>query len=107
MKDLETLLSIDSRATSPAFILINEATSDLIFPFVLIKKEGERKANLWQVSFDKTLNMYSVFRNYFAFILPISVIIPEFKVVRAELTMALIHWESLDATTVHFHWLKQ
>lgn len=46
MKDLETLLSIDSRATSPAFILINEATSDLIFPFVLIKKEGERKANL-------------------------------------------------------------
>lgn len=51
--------------------------------------------------------MYSVFRNYFAFILPISVIIPEFKVVRAELTMALIHWESLDATTVHFHWLKQ
>lgn len=107
MKDLETLLSIDSRATSPAFILINEATSDLIFPFVLLKKRGNKKLISDRSPLIRHLNMYSVFRNYFAFILPISVIIPEFKVVRAELTVALIHWESLDATTVHFHWLKQ
>ena len=42
MKDLEILLSIDNRATSSPFILTNEAISDLIFPFVLIKMRQER-----------------------------------------------------------------
>ena len=42
MKDLEILLSINNMATSSPFILANEATSDLIFPFVLIKMRQER-----------------------------------------------------------------
>ena len=42
MKDHEILLSIDNTATSSPFILTNEATSDLIFPFVLIKMRQER-----------------------------------------------------------------
>ena len=42
MKDLEILLSRDNTATSSPFILTNEATSDLIFPFVLIKMRQER-----------------------------------------------------------------